>query len=176
MKRQILARLLPLLLIPAGAAALLGGTCSAPPPYHDLSGTWVNATWGPGAEVALEGHGPVDLDLALTVEAPLPDRRGPVAVTGVACVGGADGRWASGVYVIDPAESTYSGADYGGARLDLVAVATDGRRVEITQAFMHNARPDGLDGAIIALVGPSGAPREVFRFEGFRRAPEVSCP
>jgi len=155
----------------------VGGTCSESPPYHDLSGSWVNDSWG-APTVELEGRDAleVDVDLAMAITAAVPQDRTPLPVEGAVCVSEHAGLGLAGRYVLDPAASTWAGADYGGARLDLVARAADGRRLSIAQAFMHNASPDALGNAILGFTTAAGAPAGVIRFEGFRRSTEGTCP
>lgn len=161
-------------------ASGLGGTCSEPPPWHGVSGTWVNATWGPEGTVTLERQGQqgvvVDLDVAMSVTSTVPVDRTPLPVQGAVCVSESSGLGLAGTYTIDPAASTWVGSDYGGARMDVVARASDGRIVEIDQAFMHNASPDKLDNAIFAFKGADGATLGIVRFEDFRRSADAICP
>lgn len=156
-----------------------GGTCSEPPPWHDVSGTWVNASWGPGT-VTLErgaaGDRVVDLDVAMSVASAVPTDRSPLPVQGAVCVSEDAGLGLAGTYTIDPARSTWAGSDYGGARMDLTARASDGRTLEISQAFMHNASPGALDNSIWAFAGADGASLGGVRFEDFQRSAEVRCP
>jgi hypothetical protein len=166
------------LLVTCLGAAGLGGTCSEPPPYHDVSGGWVNQSWGPDKTVALEG-GPegtrqVDVDVAMRLGAAVPKDRTPLPVEGTICISEQAGL--GGTYAIDPATSTWAGADYGGARLDASARASDGRRVSIAQAHMYNASPDQLDNAILSFTAADGTSLGTIRFEGFRRDASVSCP
>jgi len=161
-------------------ASGLGGTCSEPPPWHDVSGTWVNATWGPEGTVTLERQGQqgvvADLDVAMSVTSTVPVDRTPLPVQGAVCVAESSGLGLAGTYTIDPAASTWVGSDYGGARMDLVARASDGRVVEIDQAFMHNASPGKLDNAILVFKAADGAALGIVRFEDFGRSSEVRCP
>lgn len=150
------------------AIAAGGGTCEEPPPWHDVSGAWVNASWGP-ARVMVEGVGEADVDVGLIVEAATPTDRRPNPVRGEVCVRDGAALGIAGVYAIDEASSTWAGSDYGGARLDVVARHADGRVIEVTQAFMHNASPERLDNAILIVSGADGATRAVMRFEDFRR-------
>ncbi|MCB9733423.1 MAG: hypothetical protein H6745_12525 [Deltaproteobacteria bacterium] len=92
------------------------------------------------------------------------------------CVVDRAGLGAGGTYVIDAALSRGAGADYGGARLDLVARAADGREIEIAQAHQAASRPDVLTSAIITLRPRAGDAGAVFRFEDLRREPGASCP
>lgn len=158
----------------------LGGTCSEPPPWHDVSGTWVNASWGAEGKVTLgrSGHGDevVDVDVAMSVTSALPTDRIPLAVRGAVCVIEGAGLGLAGTYTIDPARSTWAGSDYGGARMDIEARASDGRVVGISQAFMHNASPDALDNSIWAFTAADGASLGAVRFEDFTRSAEVHCP
>lgn len=156
------------------ALSLIGGTCSKPPPYHDVSGTWVVDSWGPGATMKADNED-VDFDVAITVQAPVPKQRGPVPVSGTVCV--RDPKLGmSGNYTVDASKSVYEGSDYGGARLDLVAVAPDGRTIQIDQAFMTNASPSKLAGAILHATQPGPAKKISFRFVDFTRRSDVTCP
>lgn len=152
------------------------GTCSEPPPYRNVSGSWVNATWGPAARVEVEGRGLLDVDVALRLGADVPRDRTPLPVTGTVCVIESGGLGLNGTYVLDPEGSTWAGSDYGGARLDLVARATDGRRIAISQAFMSNPSPDHLENAILAFTAADGSPAGSIRFEGFDRSTAAACP
>jgi hypothetical protein len=139
-----------------------------------VSGTWANATWGPEGAIAGDDGAPVDVDVAFTVAATRPTTRGSYPVSGTLCV--RDARHGmSGTYTIDAATSTYVGSDHGGARLDLVARASDGRTVEVTQAFMANRTPARLDNAIIVLHTRDGA-RVRLAFEAFVRRADLGCP
>lgn len=154
-----------------------GGTCSEPPPYHDLSGGWVCGSWG-AAKVALEGAGqgdPVDIDVGLALSSAVPRGRSPERVTGTVCVVEHAGLGLAGTYTLDPAASLWAGSDYGAARLDLVARAPDGRHVSISQAFMPNASPDHLENAILVFATSSGSPAGTIRFEGFDRRAGPVC-
>lgn len=157
----------------------LGGTCSEAPPWHDVSGTWVNASWGPEGKVTLERSGanaPVDLDVAMAVTSALPTDRTPLPVEGTVCVKEAEGLGLAGTYVIDAARSTWAGSDYGGARLDIVARTSDGRVIEVQQAFMYNARPDVLADAVWVFRSATAEALGAVRFEGLRKDAAVSCP
>ncbi|MFW5741179.1 MAG: hypothetical protein ACOC1F_12515 [Myxococcota bacterium] len=151
------------------ALSCVGGTCSEPP-YRDVSGTWVldgqgTATLAPGGEK-------VDLHVAMAIRAPVPKKRGPVPMTGTVCIHDPKGAL-TGKYLIDPAASEYYGSDYGGARVDLVAKAADGRTVKIAQAFMENRSPNKLGGSLITVSSP--AKRASIKFVDFSRG-NVSCP
>jgi len=157
------------------ALLAIGGTCSDPPPYRDVSGIWANATWGPGAAMTSSAGEALDLDIAMDLRAPVPQKRGSVPVTGSVCI--RDPKLGlSGTYTIDAATSTWTGSDYGGTRLDLAARTADGRSLGITQAFMHNSSPDKLDDANIELRAAGEGPKVSFRFEGFVRRADLSCP
>lgn len=161
----------------------LGGTCSEPPPWHDVSGTWVNATWGAGGAdrtVTLSrgaaGEQVVDLDVAMSITSTVPKDRTPLPVQGTVCVTESAGLGLAGTYLIDAADSTWGGSDYGGARLDIEARASDGRRVVIAQGFMHNASPAELDNAIISFTAANGNALGTVSFEDFARSAAASCP
>jgi len=174
--RVVTPTLRRLTLIAVGLTPLLGGgTCSEPPPWHDVSGTWVNASFGPDQVLGSDPTTARDLDLVVVLEAALPLDRVPLPVTGRVCVIDRAGLGAQGSYGIDPAASTWAGADYGGARLDLVASAPDGRRLTLSQAHMANASPDALDNAVITWK-PVAGPTSTFSFEGLRRSADASCP
>lgn len=162
------------------AAMGIGGTCSEPPPWHDVSGTWVNASWGTEGKVTLarsgQGDEGVDVDVAMSVTSALPTDRTPLPVQGTVCVIEGAGLGLAGTYTIDPAHSTWAGSDYGGARMDIEARASDGRVIGISQAFMHNASPDKLDNSIWAFAAADGVSLGAVRFEDFIRSVEVRCP
>jgi len=165
-----------------GAAALVtlgafasGGTCSEPPPWHGLGGSWANASWGPTATVEIDGAA-LDVDVAMTLTAATPLDRSPLPVTGTVCVIEAAGRGLAGTYAVDPTTSTWAGSDYGGARLDLQARADDGRRVSISQAFMSNASPDRLDNSILSFAAADGSATGTISFEDFVQRGDVACP
>ncbi len=169
-------RRLPLALALVTLAAVLGaGTCSDPPPWHGLGGSWVNDSWGPGATVAI-GDVAVDVDIAMTLAAATPEDRSPLPVTGTVCVLETAGLALAGSYAVDATRSTWAGSDYGGARLDLSARAGDGRRVEVAQAFMSSASPDRLGGAILTFIAADGNPTGTIRFEGFVQRGAIACP
>lgn len=156
------------------ALSLLGGTCSEPPAYRDVSGNWAHESWGPDATMTSAAGDAIDIDIAMSLQAAVPKERGPVAVSGSVCV--RDPKLGlTGTYPIDGATSTWSGADYGGTRLDVTARAPDGRSLSIQQAFMHNAAPDELENANIELRPANGAPVS-FRLTRFVRRADVSCP
>ncbi len=154
---------------------LVGGTCSDPLPWHDVSGTWVNASFGPDKGLGSDPTTARDLDLVIVLEAAVPLDRVPLPVTGRVCVIDRAGLGATGTYRLDPAASTWAGADYGGARLDLVGTASDGRTLTISQAHMANASPDALNNASITWTTVAG-PVSTFSFEGLRRSADASCP
>lgn len=163
------------ILFVALALALLagGGTCEAPPPWRSLVGTFANASFGPDTKLGAEAlH---DVDVVFSVDAAQPLSREPLPVRGVVCVTDRAGLGLGGVYNLDPERSTWAGSDYGGARLDLVATAPDGRTVEIDQAFMSHRHPDRLDDAILTFTASSGT-RHVFRFEDFLVSAALACP
>ncbi len=171
--------------VTAGMAVLallaLGGTCSAPPPWHDVSGAWVAVSGDDGLAVTVErpGGGSVEADVSLVMilESSTPEDREPLPVEGWVCVREDAGLGVAGSYQIDPDASTWAGSDYGGARLDAVARAGDGRVVEVVQGFMVNSSPDELDNAIITFTDLQGVPLGTIRFEDFRRTDAaVSCP
>lgn len=167
-----------------GLGALgLGGTCSEPPPWHDVSGTWVNATWGAGGTdrtVTLSrgtaGEQVVDLDVAMSITSTVPKDRTLLPVQGVVCVIESAGLGLGGTYVIEAEGSTWGGSDYGGARLDIEARASDGRRITIAQGFMHNSAPAELDNAIISFAAADGTALGTVSFEDFDKSSTVSCP
>lgn len=154
---------------------LMAGTCSEPPPWRDVSGTWVNTSFGPERGLGSDPAQGEDLDLVLVIEAAVPTDRTPLPVTGRVCVIDRAGLGAEGVYALDPSASTWAGADYGGARLDLVARAPDGRTLAIAQAHMANADPDRLENSIITWR-PTAGPGATFSFEALERSTLASCP
>lgn len=159
----------------------LGGTCQAPPPWHDVSGTWVAVSADDGQSVALErpggGSEEAHVGLVLALESTVPEDREPLPVEGWVCVSADAGLGLAGTYELDPGASAWAGSDYGGARLDVVARADDGRVVEVAQAFMVNSSPEELENAIITFTDPERAALGTIRFEGFRRADAaVRCP
>jgi hypothetical protein len=157
------------------ALVAIGGTCSDPPPYRDVSGIWANATWGPGAVMTSGAGEALDIDIAMDLRAAVPQKRGSVPVTGSVCI--RDPKLGlSGTNEIDAATSTWTGSDYGGTRLDLAARAADGRSLDIKQAFMHNSSPDKLGDAIVELKPAGEGPKATFSFEGFARRADVTCP
>ena len=169
----------------AGVAALgvlgFGGTCSAPPPWHDVSGSWVAASSDDDVAVTFErgGGGSVEADIGvvMVLESTVPEDRGPLPVEGWVCVSEDIELGVAGSYSIDPEVSTWAGSDYGGARLDGVARAGYGQLVEVAQAFMVNSSPDELENAIITFAAPGGDALGTVRFEDFRRADAaVRCP
>lgn len=166
-----LATRLALLLTPF----LMAGTCSEPPPWRDVSGTWINTSFGPERGLGSDPAEAEDLDLVLVIEAAVPTDRTPLPVTGRVCVIDRAGLCAEGVYTLDRSASTWAGADYGGARLDLVARAPDGRTLLIAQAHMANARPDSLDNSIITWR-PTAGPGATFSFEALERSTGAACP
>lgn len=168
---RVIASRLVLLLTPV----LMAGTCSEPPPWRDASGTWINQSFGPERGLGADPNHARDLDLVLVLEAAVPTDRTPLPVSGRVCVIDRAGLGADGVYTLDPSASTWAGADYGGARLDLVAHSADGRTLTIAQAHMANASPDSLDNSIITWRPTSGS-TETFSFEGLQRSPETICP
>lgn len=163
------------LLLAVGLAPMLfAGTCSEPPPWRDVSGTWINQSFGPERGLGADPNDALDLDLVLVIEAAVPTDRTPLPVSGRVCVIDRAGLGADGVYTLDPKASTWAGADYGGARLDLVAHSADGRTLTIAQAHMANARPDSLDHSIITWRLTSGS-SATFSFEGLERSAEAGC-
>lgn len=154
---------------------LMAGTCSEPPPWRDVSGTWINQSFGPERGLGADPNNALDLDLVLVIEADVPTDRTPLPVSGHVCVIDRAGLGADGVYTLDPSASTWAGADYGGARLDLVAHSADGRTLTIAQAHMANADADSLDNSIVNWRPTSGS-SSTFSFEGFQRSPETICP
>ena len=64
----------------------LGGTCQAPPPWHDVSGTWVAVSADDGQSVALErpggGSEEAHVGLVLALESTVPEDREPLPVEG----------------------------------------------------------------------------------------------
>lgn len=153
---------------------LMAGTCSEPPPWRDVSGTWINGSFGPDRGLGADPNDALDLDLVVVIEAAVPTDRTPLPVSGRVCVIDRAGLGADGVYMLDPSVSTWAGADYGGARLDLVARSADGRTLTIAQAHMANARPDSLDNSIITWR-PTSGPSSTFSFEAFERSAKVDC-
>lgn len=169
-------RLLSRIVLTFALAPLLGGgTCSEAPPWRDVSGTWVNESFGPERGLGTDPVAARDLDLVVVIQAAVPSDRAPLPVTGRVCVIDRAGLGAEGTYTLDPAASTWAGADYGGARLDLVAVTPDGRTLTLSQAHMANAAPDALTNAIITWRASAG-PTSTFSFEGLRRSNEATCP
>lgn len=154
---------------------LMAGTCSEPPPWRDVSGTWINQSFGPERGLGADPNNALDLDLVLVIEAGVLVDRTPLPVSGRVCVLDRAGLGADGVYTLDPSASTWAGADYGGARLDLVARVPDGRTLLIAQAHMANARPDRLDNSIITWR-PTAEPGATFSFEALERSTGAACP
>ncbi len=161
-------------LVTVFATLSLGGTCGKPRPYHDVSGTWANASFGPSAALKSDDGASVDLDVSFTVKAAVPQDRKPLPVTGTICVRDPSGAL-SGTYEVDATASTWTGADYGGARLDIKARAPDGRVATISQAHMPNSSPDKLGSSIIAIETIEGKSLR-YPFEDFRRRTDVTCP
>jgi hypothetical protein len=166
-----LRKLIPIAFTPL----LLGGTCSEAAGWRDVSGTWVNTSFGPERGLGSDPAAARDLDLVLVLEAAVPTDRTPRPVSGRVCVIDRAGLGADGTYTLDPNASTWAGADYGGARLDLVATAADGRTLKIAQAHMANATPDTLDNSIITWR-PTTGPASTFSFEQLERSGNAPCP
>jgi hypothetical protein len=156
------------------AALSLGGTCGKARPYHDVSGTWANASFGPSAALKSDDGASVDLDVSFTVKAAVPQDRKPLPVTGTLCIRDPSSAM-SGAYEIDATASTWTGADYGGARLDIKARTPDGRAATISQAHMPNGSPDKLGSSIIVIETREGKTLR-YPFEDFRRRTDVTCP
>jgi hypothetical protein len=152
----------------------LGDTCSEPPPWHAPTGTWVNASQGP-APLGKDATTPADIDFVMVISSAVPLDRTPLPVTGRICVTDRSNLGVGGTYTLDPAASTWGGADYGGARLDLVARRADGASMTIDQAHMANASPTQLSNAIISFQVSTSASPSVFRFEDLRIDAAAAC-
>ena len=156
------------------AAFALGGTCTEPPPWHAVSGTWVNASTGP-APLGRNADIVADIDLVMVVSSAVPLDRTPLPVTGQVCVEDRSNLGFGGTYVLDPAQSTWAGADYGGARLDLIARRSDGASLTIAQAHMANRTPTQLSNAILTFQLLNENRRFVFSFEDWRGDANAAC-
>jgi hypothetical protein len=145
------------------AAASVGGMCWKPPPYHDVSGTWANASHGSGRGV----------DIVLSIRAPEALHHKGVPVTGVVCLSDPN-KSLSGTYRIEAPGSIYEGTDYGGAHLDVTAVSKDGRTFKLDRAFMNNAARDKLRPGAMDVTGSDGTKLRLEPEDLVRRS-DVRC-
>lgn len=145
------------------AFASVGGMCWKPPPYHDVSGTWANASHGSGRAV----------DIVLSVRAPEALHHKGVPITGVVCLSDPNGIL-SGTYRIEAPGSIYEGTDYGGAHLDVTAVSKDGRTLKLDRAFMNNAAKNKLRPQSVGVTKRDGTTQRLEPEELVRRS-DVQC-